>query len=263
LIDLFGKIFTVYDVVGSEARFGLRRAQVTFEHFILFGFVCSSAFALSFYVNGAVARLGGRLSSGLVAMAVFSSLSSGAILSVAVQAILIVWDKVTARVARRWGILIALAIAAYLVVNFSSNRNPVDVFISYLTFNADTSYMRVLIWHYGTQSVMQHPIFGIGLNEWQHPSWMGSSMDNFWLVTAVRYGFPGFLLLAGSFVSACIGLGRLRNLPPQVAQCRKGLITALCGLAFAACTVHLWDAPYVLFIFLLGSGMWMFDHRLA
>jgi hypothetical protein len=260
LIELFGKIFSVYDVVGSEPRLGLRRAQATFEHFILFGVVCSSAFALSFYVSGA-ARLGGRLSSGLVAMAVATSLSSGAILSVVVQAMLIFWDKVTTRVARRWGILAAITITAYFLVELSSNRSAFDVFISYLTFNADTSYMRVHIWHYGTQSVMQHPIFGLGLNDWERPSWMGGSIDNFWLVTAVRYGIPGFLFTAGGFLSVCFGLGRLRNLSFQAVQCRKGLLITLCGLAFAMCTVHLWDAPYVLFIFLLGSGMWMFDHN--
>jgi hypothetical protein len=261
LIELFGKMFSVYNIVGSELRLGLRRAQGTFEYSILFGVVCSSAFALSFYVYGAAARRGARLSSGLVAMAVVSSLSSGPLLSLVVQAMLIVWDKVTASVARRWGILATVVITAYFVVDFSSNRTPFDVFISYLTFNSDTSYMRVHIWHYGTQSVMQHPIFGIGLNDWERPPWMGGSIDNFWLVTAVRFGIPGFLFMAGGFLSVCLGLGRLKNLSFQVAQCRKGLIFTLCGLAFAICTVHVWDAPYVLIIFLLGSGMWMFDHR--
>lgn len=261
LIELFGKVFSVYDIVGSEPRYGLRRAQGTFEHFILFGVVCSSAFALSLYVLGPAARVGGRLSSGLVAMAVASSLSSGAILSLVVQTILIAWDKLTARVAGRWGIFATIVAAAYLVVDFSSNRTPFDVFISYLTFNADTSYMRVHIWHYGTESVLQHPILGIGLDDWERPSWMGGSIDNFWLVTAVRYGIPGFLFIAGGFLSVCFGLARLRNLSFQVAQCRKGLIITLCGVAIASCTVHLWDAPYVLLIFLLGSGIWMFDHR--
>jgi O-antigen ligase/polysaccharide polymerase Wzy-like membrane protein len=261
LIELFGKMFSVYNIIGSELRLGLRRAQGTFEYSILFGVVCSSAFALSFYVYGAAARRGGRLSSGLVAMTVFSSLSSGPLLSLVVQAMLIVWDKVTAGVARRWGILATIVITAYFVVDFTSNRTPFDVFISYLTFNSDTSYMRVHIWHYGTQSVMQHPIFGIGLNDWERPSWMGGSIDNFWLVTAVRYGIPGFVFIAGGFLSVCLGLGRLKNLSFQVAQCRKGLIFTLCGLAFAICTVHVWDAPYVLIIFLLGSGMWMFEPR--
>jgi len=259
LIDLFGKVFSVYDVVGSELRYGLRRAQGPFEHFILFGIVCSSAFALSFYVLQPT-RLGGRLTSGLVVLAVLSSLSSGAFLSVAVQAILIGWDKVMANVTRRWTILAIIVATAYFFVEIGSNRSAFDVFISYLTFNADTSYMRIHIWNYGTQSVVKHPIFGLGLNDWERPPWMGGSIDNFWLVTAVRYGIPGFLFMAGVFLSVCLGLGRLKNLPFGVGQCRKALIFTLCGFAFAACTVHLWDAPYVLFIFLLGSGMWMYDH---
>lgn len=257
LIQLFGSVFSVYDTVGSEARFGLRRAQGTFEHFILFGVVCSTAFALSFYVLRS-SRLS-RLSPGFVAMAVVSSLSSGAILSVVVQAMLIGWDKVTGAVTRRWAILATIVLTAYIVVDAISNRSPIDVFISYLTFNADTSYMRVHIWNYGTQSVMQHPILGVGLNDWERPSWMGGSIDNFWLGTAVTYGVPGLLFMAGGFLSVCFGLGRLKSLPFQAAQCRKGLIITICGVMFAVCTVHVWDAPYVLVIFLLGSGMWMFE----
>jgi hypothetical protein len=54
-------------------------------------------------------------------------------------------------------------------------------------------------------------------------------------------------------------LGRLKNLSFEAAQCRKGLIITMCGLALALSTVHVWDAPYVLILFLLGSGMWIFD----
>ena len=263
LIELFGKILPVYPIIGSELRLGLRRAQATFEYSILFGVVCSSAFALSFYVNDAPKRRSGLLSSGLVGMAVLSSLSSGPLLSLVVQVLLIIWDKVMARVTRRWGILAAILITAYIAVDLTSNRTPFDVFISYLTFNADTSYMRVHIWNYGMQSVMQHPIFGTGLNEWEHPPWMGGSIDNFWLDITVQYGVPGFLFVAGGFLSVCIGLGRLRNLSFEATQCRTGLIITMCGVAFAICTVRVWDAPYVLIIFLLGSGMWMFEPRNA
>ncbi|WP_161495149.1 O-antigen ligase family protein [Bradyrhizobium canariense] len=260
LIELFGKVFSVYPIGYYEPRWGLSRAQGPFEHQILFGVVCSSAFALSFLAYGVPARMG-RLGSGVVAMAVCSSLSSGAFLSVAVQVMLIVWDKITVSVTRRWTILASIIVSAYLVVSALSNRTPFEVFISYLTFNADTSYMRVLIWQYGTGSVMTHPMFGTALHPWERPEWMPGSIDNFWLVTAVRYGIPGFLFLAGGFLAVCFGLGRLKNLPFDVEQCRNGLIITLCGLAFAACTVHVWDAPYVLLMFLLGSGMWMFEHN--
>jgi hypothetical protein len=257
LIEFFGRIFPVYPVIGSELRLGLRRAQGPFEYSILFGIVCSSAFALSYYVGGNAMRRLWR--SALVALAVVSSLSSGPLLSLVVQGLLIAWDKVTRRVARRWGTLAAIVVITFFAVDLTSNRSPFDVFISYLTFNSDTSYMRVHIWNYGTESVMRHPILGLGQTEWEHPEWMGGSIDNFWLVAAVRYGIPGFLFIAGSFFAVCFGLGRLRNLSFEAAQCRKGLIITICGLVLSMCTVHVWDAPYVLILFLLGSGMWIFD----
>ncbi len=259
LIETFGKILPVYPVIGSELRLGFRRAQATFEYSILFGVACSSAFALSYYVGGSVMRRLWR--SGLVALTVASSLSSGPLLSLVVQGLLIAWDKVTSRMAKRWGILAGIVVAAYLAVDLTSNRTPFDVFISYLTFNSDTSYMRVHIWNYGTESVMNHPILGLGQTEWDHPDWMGGSIDNFWLVVAVRYGLPGFLFIAGSFFAVCFGLGRLRNLSYEAAQCRKALIITICGLMLSICTVHVWDAPYVLILFLLGSGMWIFDSQ--
>lgn len=259
LIELFGKVFSVYDVVSDETRLGLRRAQGPFEHFILFGVVCSSVFALSFYALSPVRSFSRKLAPGLVAVAVFSSLSTGALLSVAIQGILIVWDKMTARMVQRWTILAGIVVAGFLVVNFASNRTPFEVFISYLTFNADTSYMRVLIWHYGSEAVMLHPILGHGLNDWERPEWMGGSIDNFWLVNAVRYGIPGCAFMIGGFLSVCFGLGRLKNLSAPAIQCRKGLLISLCGVIVSLCTVHVWDAPYVLITFLLGSGMWMYD----
>jgi O-Antigen ligase len=257
LIEAFGKIFPVYPVIGSELRLGLRRAQGTFEYSILFGVACSSAFALSYYIGGSAARRLCR--AGLVALTVASSLSSGPLLSLVVQGLLIVWDKVTSRMAWRWGILAGMVAAAYIAVDLTSNRTPFDVFISYLTFNSDTSYMRVHIWNYGTESVMNHPILGLGQTEWDHPDWMSGSIDNFWLVAAVRYGIPGFLLIACSFLAVCFGLGRLKNLSYEAALSRKALIVTICGLMLAICTVHVWDAPYVLILFLLGSGMWIFD----
>lgn len=261
LIQLFGQIFDVHAIAPKQPRLGLARAQAIFEHPILFGVVCSSAFALSYYVMGARTRLAGRFITGLVAITVFTSLSAGALLSVAVQSILIGWDKLTVRVVRRWVILGAITIAAYIVVETVSNRSAFEVFISYLTFNADQSYMRIHIWHYGTESVIRHPIFGIGLNEWERPEWLPGSIDNFWLNTAVTYGVTGLFFLGGAFFSVCFGLARLRNLSFQIAEFRKGLVISLCGIAVAICTVHLWNASYVLFIFLLGSGMWMFEVR--
>ena len=208
LIKLFGQIFPVPVSPPKEPRWGLDRAQATFEHPILFGVACSSAFALSYYVLGMTKRLVGLLASGLVIVAVFSSLSAGALVSVFCQAILMVWDKITAGVARRWAILTILTIIGYVAVESASNRSGFQVFISFLTFNADQSYMRIHIWNYGTELVMGHPVFGVGLNEWERPSWMGGSIDNFWLSNAVSYGNPGSVVSNRCF---CFGVLRPRG----------------------------------------------------
>ena len=180
LIELFGKIFSVYDIVGSEERFGLRRAQGTFEYSILFGVVCSSAFALSFY-DLAPPRYWGAI--------MFGTCGNGSRHLPVLRSYLVACrpgnvDRLGqghGERGARWAILATVVIVAYIAVDFSSNRNPFDVFISYLTFNSDTSYMRVHIWNYGTQSVMSHPIFGIGLNDGNvRRGWAAASIISGW-----------------------------------------------------------------------------------
>jgi hypothetical protein len=68
------------------------------------------------------------------------------------------------------------------VVDLLSNRTPFHVFVTYLTFSVETGYARIMIWNWGIAEVMRHPVFGIGLAEWERPLWKSGSMDNFWLV---------------------------------------------------------------------------------
>jgi hypothetical protein len=83
-------------------------------------------------------------------------------------------------------------------------------------------------------------------------------MDNFWLVTAIRYGIPAFLLLATAFVAMIGSLGRMR-IDGGKNHCRSGLLVSLGGLIVAGCTVDYWNAIYCWFLFMLGSGMWMLN----
>ena len=114
-----------------EPRWGLERAQATFEHPILFGVFVSAGFGLFFYALG---RRGGMfrvLGPGASFAATFFSLSMGAYISVFLQIMLIGWDKVTGfiRLQSRWRILFYLVAAAYVTVDLLSNRTPFNVFI--------------------------------------------------------------------------------------------------------------------------------------
>ena len=122
----------------------------------------------------------------MVACSAFLSLSAGPFVGLACQAVIIGWDRITKGINLRWTAIAAIFSLMWFAVSLASNRSPVKVFISYLTFSPQSAYNRILIWDYGTAEVGRHPLFGIGFGDWIRPVWMSDSMDNFWLVTAVR-----------------------------------------------------------------------------
>ncbi len=263
LRDLFRAVLGGPPLPYIEPRLGLTRAFGSFDHPIHYGVFCASTVALTYYMVGR-ARLGPRaLASNLaVGLATFLSLSSGALVALGIQAMLIGWDRFTRAINGRWIILAVLFASMWTVLGLLSNRSPIKVFISYMTFSAHSAYNRILIWEYGSAEVGRHPLFGIGFGDWARPEWMhSSSMDNFWLVTAVRYGLPALVVLLGSIVVMVVRLAQLKKPDPMVARARAAWMITLGGLSLAAVTVHLWNALLILFVFLIGTGVWMLDAR--
>lgn len=237
-----------------EPRLGLTRAFTSFEHPILFGVFAASAFAGVHYLlcqDGRRPMLR-RLS---IMSATFFSLSGGPYTMLALQVGLISWDKVTAGISSRWTILMSLLAGAWLILTLVSNRSPVLVFISYLTFSASSAYNRVHIWNYGTAEVARHPLFGIGLNDWIRAPWMSSSMDNFWLLTTVRYGVPALICLIGVLLVIGAQYMQLERIDPVLKGARKAWLVTIAGFFLAGLTVHFWNALLVQFCFLIGCGM--------
>ncbi len=259
LLDMLRPVFRVYYDVNQQPRMGLERAQVTFPHPILFGVFCSSAFALSWYVlnpnKGIFKRI---VRSFVVGVAVFSSLSSGALLSIILQTFLITWDETLKSVKSRWTIFAAIFGTLYIILELASNRNAFQIIASELTFSAGTAWNRINIFNYAIDDVFRSPFFGIGLNEWTRPNWLLPSVDNFWLLMALRYGIPALILFALALVMICWQIGR-RPLSGVYARARTGYLIAFISLAISAFTVHMWEATYCLFMFLMGCGVWFID----
>ena len=261
ILEVLSKVTQTFPQNFSEPRLGLERVQVVFEHPILFGVFISSAFALVYYVIGF--RQNAFLKffkTGIVIISTLLSLSTGAYVALIIQQFFISWNYFMRRFAKRWSILGSLFLFAYFVVDILSNRTPFHVFVTYLTFNMASSYNRIIIWNFGTAEVARNPIFGIGLNDWIRPLWMSASMDNFWLVIAVFYGLPAFLLFAGAVLIIMRNVGRANLQSDMIKACRQGFLISLGGLVIAGVTVHYWNAIYCWFIFLVGSGVWMLDH---
>lgn len=239
-----------------EPRLGLTRAFTSFEHPILFGVFSASAFASTYFIlcNAKLnAHSVKRLAA--VAMATFFSLSGGPFTALALQIGLIGWDRMTTGIANRWSILLGFVGAAWLVLTLLSNRSPILVFISYLTFSANSAYNRVHIWNYGTAEVGRHPMIGIGLNDWIRAPWMSSSMDNFWLLTTVRYGLPALILLAVAVW--LVGWKQVKESKSdlKLKNARKAWMITILSFVLAGLTVHFWNALMVHFFFLVGCGM--------
>lgn len=245
-----------------DPRLGLDRAFGPFEHSILYGVFAASVLATAFYTLGRRRSMMGAVRrGGLVALATFFSLSAGPLVAFVAQAGFIAWDRLTQRIRNRWTALGGLFVAAWTTVSLLSTRSPIIVFIWYFTFNVHTAYNRVLIWEYGTGEVMRHPIFGIGLSEWERADWMTASIDNFWLAEAVRYGLPALAFLVAAILLILIRLGSLKHLDRQMLDYRTGLLITIIGLCVAGATVHFWNAVFCLFMFLLGSGMWLLNEK--
>lgn len=249
--------------IGVERRLGMIRSSGPFEHPILYGVFCASCFSVLYHMpRGKEPRRAGFRFAVFSAIATLFSLSMGAFLNVFIQFGLIAWNAVLHWLKQRWWLLLFLAIFAYVFVDVLSNRTPFEVFISYATFDYGNAYMRVVIFIEGMTNVRSNPVFGFGVCCWVRPAWMWSipSVDNYWLLVAMRHGIPAFFLILAAWLAIIIGLVRARDLDTVDANIRLGLVYVLIGLMFSMATVHLWGPSYGLVMFILGAGAWLSDY---
>ncbi|MDP9813715.1 O-antigen ligase [Rhizobium tibeticum] len=263
LLLAFGTVFRTEAITRMAPRMGFWRVQGPFSHSILFGTFCGSMFALTCLATKG--RLSGASRVVLTALVGFSallSMSSAPIGGLAVQIALLLWNKVLGGFAGRWKLLWAIAFVCYLVVEFGSNQTPAQFYISHFTFDQQTGWYRLWIWDYGSASVANHPIFGIGLAPWARPTWMsGDSVDNFWLLMAMRHGLPAFLFMTLSWLSIWLSIARKRESDPAINACRTAYLICMTSFVFVGSTVHFWVAAYAWFFFLGGSGVWILDSK--
>ena len=127
------------------------------------------------------------------------------------------------------------------------------------TTAVSSAWARLNIWNYGSISAMNHPLFGVGFNEWDRPSWMSPSIDMFWLIDAIRHGIPAEMFMIATFFATVLPIAFKRIDDERLSVYRTAYLIAMTGLFISGWTVYFWNATYVLMIFLMGSGVWMRD----
>jgi hypothetical protein len=264
LLDFASSIWDTHIRIRKEPRLGLDRVQATFEHPILFGVFCGNVIGLTHIVLGYGQSFLRRSSrTALVFLTAAFSLSAGPLTGMVAQFNLIVWNTIFAGLKSRWIALAGLGAAGLVFIEIAATRSAPVIFINLFAFNEHSAYMRVHIWNFGTASILNHPVFGIGFGEWERPSWMSASIDMFWIVHGVRHGIPAMAMTLLAFFAIYLPLAFRRNLGSFRHDCRLGLLFSLTGFFLMGWTVHYWNAVYALFLFMLGSGVWLLDEETA
>jgi hypothetical protein len=255
--DLFSHILSTKGFVRNKPRLGLTRVALSFHNPIHFGLVCSLAIANVYYIWRDRFLTSVRV-TGLATFLTLTALSSSSILSVMVQMLMIAWDRIVWFLRVRWALLAVLGVFTIVTLNLALPGGLLNFLVEEVIFNRYGGEGRLTILEYGTAEILRHPVLGIGLNDWTKPFWHPDTVDNYWIVIAMRYGLPalGFLVFA-------IGLTLWRvmhaeRLSPEAARYRTGYFIAFVGTAMIMSTVHVWEAPQVLVMTYIGAGSWFF-----
>jgi hypothetical protein len=243
----------------SYGRLGLYRVMAGFEHPILYGLFCAAVF------GPILAVLGRRKMARMVLLPflgfmTFASLSSAPLLALAIQLGLMTWAWV---MGSRWWLLFGLVASAYVTVDLLSNRTPITILINYITFNPATAWTRVMIWQFGSAEMWGSPVFGIGLNDWSRPYWLTGSVDNFWLLTGMRHGVVGVLILISALAVHLWRVMHAEGLAGRDALLRRNFVMAIIAMYITLCTVHVWGGTSSFVMFLIGAGAWFSDMTTA
>lgn len=147
----------------------------------------------------------------------------------------------------------------YALMSLVSNQSAFELLLTHFSFEPASAYYRVLIWRFGSGSALNHPLFGVGFGRWDRPAWMPPSIDMFWLYQAVIFGLPAAAFMMGGFITMFISIAFHKERNEQRLRYRTAYLIMMTGYFLVGWTVHFWDATYVLFLFLLGSGGWLLD----
>ncbi|OYX45093.1 MAG: hypothetical protein B7Z02_02290 [Rhodobacterales bacterium 32-67-9] len=245
--------------VNYMRRMGMDRVQFVFAHPIHYGLFCS--LALSVYFVGLRGVISGfrRWAGTLVIIAsCVMSVSSGPLLSALAQVGLIFYAHLFRNVERRWLYFGLLFTISYTVIELGSNRPGIVALMSLLTFSASTANVRFILFEYGMTQIAKTPLFGIGFRQWDLPSWMTGSLDNFWLALALIFGLPAFLFLFAAVVTGLVGVGKRAFKPGgELSNARLGWGIMLVSLTLTLATVYVWSEVASLVMFMIGSGVFL------
>ncbi len=237
----------------TELRLGLLRAGGPFSHPILAGLFMASMLPIFFYsgLRGWPLWLGASLGF----FAIFSG-SSAAILGLIMSLGLLAYDWVQKRVDfLDWRKFLLAGAATLGILQMLSQNGLISVLVRF-TLDPQTGQFRLLIWQYGVRSVQNHPLIGIGYTEYERALWMPPTIDNHWLLLAIRHGLATPVLIALACGMIIYRLSRMSLYQNEIGRrFYVGFAIGLFVFALLGFTVAFFGSVQYWFYMLMGVGM--------
>ncbi len=246
-------------------RANIMRATSVFAHPILYGTLTAMffPFALMLYLRQRKTRYFLNLAGLVISM--IMTLSSAPLLSLIFQGFTVLLVKFWDSARRLWIALFFGGLAGAMLLNAASNRGFFGILISYLTFNPNTGYFRMLQWEYSMDDILDHPILGIAHNDWTRPywkEWMGDSIDSFWLLVTLQHGIFAALLL---FIACLYAVFNTLNHVHRHHDSEKWMVVAwllsFTSLILIGFTVDYFGKLQPMLFFTLGAVGWAKYYR--
>lgn len=254
--EIISSMTGVYYPIQTEHRMGLARAYGPFSHPILLGVFFSALLGI-FWYGLSVNKKKRVWHAFILSLATFTSLSSAPMLVIVAQMFAIFWNKVASSMRYRWKIILAGILFLYVFLLFYSDSSPLMAILSRITLDSHSSYWRTLIWDYGSAEVIRNPFFGIGFGDWARLDWMyTASVDNFWLLQAMRYGLPAIIFLG---VSVYLLMSKVNSMKDhqhlsEYKMISLGWLVSMISLILVGFTVDFFGNNMPYFFFILGLG---------
>jgi len=226
-------------------RHGLHRASTIFSHPILYSVCAVATLPLVYFLFG---RFKATLMSAGLFVAMITSVTSAGFVMLGIQIILYTAKQLQKTIPSIFKIITYVSIISYIFSSLFSNRGPVLLLIQFVSLNPATSYARYMQWQYAADDVANNPFFGIGFYEWSRPFWMDSSIDSFWLLSALQNGYPASFAL-GAFVILS-SMAHWKTWKKTSNTLFFTFFITFFSIAFAAFTVDFFDRAQ-LFVFLV------------
>ena len=236
-------------------RGGVIRAMGPLEHSILFGAVCAWFGTLAFTTFRSQAFRWGI--AGIALIGVWFSQARSPLLGYLIGFALAIFYAASPGFTARWK-LVGLCVTVVLFTVFAFSSSPVATLVRLSGVSPEAAWARQAIWETAGPVVLGSPIFGIGLTgdwDWQaHGALVSSSVDTFWLASAMAYGIPGSALILLTIAGAC-GLGSIDKSPhltPEERRLSVALGIVLTIIIFLGFMVHFWGICWILIAIFTG-----------